>query len=267
VYTNNYNYIDEVCNAFAFDNIFHYAALVSVRRTQEQPIKVLNDLHGIENILSLAKNSGVKRVFFASSSEVYGEPVVLPQHEHTTPLNSRIPYAVVKNAGEAFLRSYQQEFDLDFTIFRFFNTYGPRQDKEFVMSRFIFLALKNEPITIYGDGTQTRTFFYIDDNVEATTHALNNDLIINDVVNIGGDHEITMLELAETIIRITGSSSEIIHLPPLKEGDMTRRFPDTSKLRSHLMTREPISLEDGIQRILDNPDFLFKNGKATNGFH
>lgn len=264
---NNYNDIAEVCHAFAFDYIFHYAALVGVRRTQEQPIKVLNDLHGIENILSLAKNSGVKRVFFASSSEVYGEPVVLPQHEHTTPLNSRIPYAVVKNAGEAFLRSYQQEFDLDFTIFRFFNTYGPRQDKEFVMSRFIFLALKNEPITIYGDGTQTRTFFYIDDNVEATTHALNNDLIINDVVNIGGDHEITMLELAETIIRITGSSSEIIHLPPLKEGDMTRRFPDTSKLRSHLMTREPISLEDGIQRILDNPDFLFKNGKATNGFH
>jgi nucleoside-diphosphate-sugar epimerase len=135
------------------------------------------------------------------------------------------------------------------------------------MSRFIYLAIKNEPITIYGDGSQTRTFFYIDDNVEATTHALNNDLIINDVVNIGGDHEITMLELAETIIRKTGSSSEIIHLPPLKEGDMTRRFPDTSKLRSHLMTREPVSLEDGIQRILDNPDFLFKNGKASNGFH
>lgn len=262
---NNYHDIAEVCHAFAFDYIFHYAALVGVRRTQEQPIKVLNDLHGIENILSLAKNSGVKRVFFASSSEVYGEPVVLPQHEHTTPLNSRIPYAVVKNAGEAFLRSYQQEYDLDFTIFRFFNTYGPYQDKEFVMSKFIYLALRNEPITIYGDGSQTRTFFYIDDNIEATTSAFYKDLIINDVVNIGGDLEITMLDLAQTIIRLTGSTSEIVFLPPLKEGDMTRRFPDTSKLRSELLSHEPLGLEEGISRILASPDFLIKNGKPGNG--
>lgn len=264
---NDYHDIAEVCHAFSFDYIFHYAALVGVRRTQEQPIKVLNDLHGIENILSLGKNSGVKRIFFSSSSEVYGEPVILPQNEHTTPLNSKIPYAVVKNAGEAFLRSYQREFNLEYTIFRFFNTFGPKQDKEFVMTRFLSLALNNKPITIYGDGNQTRTFFFIDDNIEATTNALYNNLVINDVVNIGGDREISMLELAEIIIDITGSKSEIVHLPPLEEGDMTRRFPDTEKLRSLLLHREPVSLEDGIRRILNSPDFLFKNGKSSNDTH
>jgi UDP-glucose 4-epimerase len=262
---NNYNDIAEVCHAFSFDYIFHYAAMVGVKRTQEQPISVLRDLHGIENVLSLGKNSGVNRVFFASSSEVYGEPVNLPQNEHTTPLNSRIPYAVVKNAGEAFLRSYNKEYDLEYTIFRFFNTYGPKQDRDFVMSRFIYLALNNEPITIYGDGSQTRTFFFIDDNIEATTNAFYNNLIINDVVNIGGNREITMLDLAIMIIELTGSKSPIVHLPPLQEGDMTRRFPDVEKLHSQLLHREPIPIEEGIKRILENPEFILKNGKGTNG--
>ncbi len=262
---NNYTDIAEVCHAFAFDFIFHYAAMVGVKRTQEQPINVLRDLHGIENVLSLGKNSGVNRIYFASSSEVYGEPVSLPQNEHTTPLNSRVPYAVVKNAGEAFLRSYKKEFDLDYTIFRFFNTYGPKQDKDFVISRFIYLARNNEPITIYGDGNQTRTFFYIEDNIEATVNAFYNDLIVNDVVNIGGNKEITMLELAKLIIGLTGSKSQIIYLPPLAEGDMSRRFPDVQILRSQLLTREPISIEEGIQRILADPDFVLINGRGTNG--
>src|SRR5437588_12842334 len=121
---------------------------------------VLDDIKGIQNVLHLAKNTGVKRVFFSSSSEVYGEPVEFPQNEFTTPLNSRLPYAVVKNVGEAFLRSYKQEFDLDYTIFRFFNTYGPKQSSDFVMTKFIKAALANDRITIYGDGSQTRTFCY-----------------------------------------------------------------------------------------------------------
>ena len=199
---NNYRDISEVMLSFNFDYVFHYAAMVGVHRTQEYPVKVLNDLHGIENILNLSKNSGVKRVFFSSSSEVYGEPVSLPQNEHTTPLNSRIPYAVVKNVGESFLRSYNKEFGLNYTIFRLFNTYGPKQSKDFVVSRFITLALANKPITIYGDGKQTRTFCYIDDNIEACFNAAVNDRLVNDVANIGGEKEITMIDLAKTVIEI-----------------------------------------------------------------
>ena len=120
---NNREEIIDIMLSNQFDYVFHYAAYVGVQRTQENPIRVLNDIEGIKNILSLAKNTGVKRVFFSSSSEVYGEPVTIPQHEETTPLNSRVPYAVVKNVGESFLRSYKQEFYLDYTIFRFFNTY------------------------------------------------------------------------------------------------------------------------------------------------
>ncbi len=164
---NNYNDIAPVFLAFRFDYVFHYAAVVGVKRTLDNPVMVLHDLQGMKNVLDLCKNTAVKRVFFSSSSEVYGEPVHLPQHEQTTPLNSRLPYAVVKNAGEAFCRSYHQEFGLEFTIFRFFNTYGPKQSPDFVISKFIDAALNNKDITIYGDGMQTRTFCYIDDNVSA----------------------------------------------------------------------------------------------------
>jgi UDP-glucose 4-epimerase len=254
---NNYRDIAGVMLSFQFDYVFHYAALVGVQRTQQNPVKVLNDLNGIENILNLSKNSGVKRVFFSSSSEVYGEPTELPQNELTTPLNSRIPYAVVKNAGEAYLRSYKKEFDLDFTIYRFFNTYGPRQSVDFVMSRFISLALRNQNITIYGDGSQTRTFCYVDDNVDACVNAFYTDQIVNDVVNIGGSKEITMLELAQKIIQLTNSKSRIVFLPALEEGDMLRRYPDTTKMM-RLLGREPMTLEDGVKKILENPKFIIR---------
>lgn len=254
---NNYRDIAAVMLSFHFDYVFHYAAMVGVKRTQQNPVKVLDDLKGIENILNLSKNSGVKRVFFSSSSEVYGEPTELPQNVYTTPLNSRIPYAVVKNAGEAYLRSYKKEFDLNFTIFRFFNTYGPKQSVDFVMSRFISLALQNQNITIYGDGTQTRTFCYIDDNVDACVNAFYTDQIVNDVVNIGGSMEITMLELAQKIIEITKSKSRIVFMPALEEGDMLRRYPDTVKMMT-LLEREPLTLEDGIKKILENPYFIIR---------
>lgn len=252
---NNYRDIASVMLNYHFDYVFHYAAMVGVQRTQQHPISVLCDLKGIQNILSLCKNSCVKRIFFSSSSEVYGEPTELPQNELTTPLNSRIPYAVVKNAGEAYLKSYKKEYDLDFTIFRFFNTYGPKQSVDFVMSRFISLALKDQKITIYGDGQQTRTFCYINDNVDACVNAFDENKYVNDVVNIGGNIEITMLDLAKKIIEITGSKSKIIFLPPLEEGDMLRRFPDTSKMMK-LLKRKPVTIEAGIKKILGNPQFL-----------
>lgn len=246
---NNYNDISAIMTSFQFDYVFHYAAVVGVKRTIENPIMVLQDLDGIKNILSLSKNTGVKRVFFSSSSEVYGEPVELPQHEETTPLNSRLPYAVVKNVGEAFCRSYEKEFGLSFTIFRFFNTYGPKQSTDFVISKFINAALKNEPITIYGKGNQTRTFCYIEDNTDCVLKILEDNQERNDVINIGNDLNYTILQLAQVIIDLTNSKSKIDFLSPLKEGDMTRRQPDASKMKS-ILNRELISLEDGIQRIL-----------------
>lgn len=252
---NNYMEIASIFHRFRFDYVFHYAAVVGVKRTLENPVLVLEDLSGIKNILNLCKNTGVKRIFFSSSSEVYGEPVELPQNEHTTPLNSRLPYAIVKNVGEAFLKSYQQEFGLNYTVFRFFNTYGPLQSKDFVVSKFIAAALKNQDITIYGDGSQSRTFCYVDDNVDACVSAFEQDRYINDVVNIGSDKEYSVLELAENIIEVSNSKSKITFLPPLEEGDMSRRLPDTAKMLK-LLNREPISLKEGLKQILENTSFI-----------
>jgi len=246
--------------AFSFHYVFHYAAVVGVQRTLDNPGMVLEDIQGIKNILDLCKSTGVKRVFYSSSSEVYGEPVEFPQNEHTTPLNSKLPYAVVKNVGESFCRSYKQEFDLDYTIFRFFNTYGPKQSSDFVMSRFIHRALNNDPIPVYGDGSQTRTFCYVDDNIDACVSTLYEDLAINEVVNIGNDHEISIRELGEIIIEVTGSRSEIVHRPALEEGDMRRRKPDITKMRM-LLNRDLIDLKTGIQRVVSSPRFRRKVAK------
>lgn len=257
--SNSRHEMAEIMVGNKFDYVFHYAAVVGVERTQNNPVKVLEDIDGIKNILSLSKNLGVKRFFFSSSSEVYGEPVVIPQNEKTTPLNSRVPYAVVKNVGESFCRSYHQEFGLDYTIFRFFNTYGPNQTTDFVMAKFIAAALKNEDITIYGDGSQSRTFCFVDDNVDTCIKALNENQVINDVINVGGDVIITIKELAEKIIEITNSKSQIIYLPPLKDGDMTRRQPDNSKMKS-LLGRELMTIEEGIKALIDSPIFIKQIG-------
>jgi UDP-glucuronate decarboxylase len=246
---NRFEDISGVFYANCFEYVFHYAAVVGVKRTTENPVMVLRDIDGIRNILDLSKNTGVKRVLYSSSSEVYGEPVEIPQNEQTTPLNSKLPYAIVKNIGEAFLRSYQREFGLEYTIFRFFNTYGPKQSPDFVISKFIKAALEGNDITIYGDGLQTRTFCYIDDNIDACLNAFQKGEVLNDVVNIGSDVEITIKALAELIIDITGSASNIIHLPPLEEGDMTRRMPDITRMRQ-LLGRDPVPLREGLERIL-----------------
>ena len=173
----------------------------------------------------------------------------MPQNEETTPLNSRLPYAIVKNLGESYFKSYYDEHDLPYTIFRFFNTYGPNQSSDFVMIKFIKAALLGNDITIYGDGSQTRTFCYIDDNINTMIKCLEHDLFVNDVINIGSDKEITILDLAKLVIKLTKSSSKIEHLPPLEEGDMTRRQPDISKMKS-VNKRPLISLEDGVNKLI-----------------
>ena len=253
---NSYRDIAAVMMAYQFDYVFHYAAVVGVQRTLMQPVSVLNDINGFKYLLDLCKNTGVCRVFFSSSSEVYGEPFEHPQNEQTTPLNSRLPYAVVKNVGEAFLRSYQQEFNLEYTIFRFFNTYGPKQSQDFVMSKFINAALAGRDITIYGDGSQTRTFCYKDDNIDACYHAFINDEYVNDTVNIGSDFETTIIDLAKMIIEVTESKSKLVYLPPLKEGDMSRRKPDNTKMRE-LLGRPLIPIEAGIRLTVASGKYNF----------
>lgn len=251
---NNYTSISEIMLVNQFDYVFHYAAVVGVKRTQENPIMVLDDIQGIKNVLQLSKNSSVKRVFFSSSSEVYGEPVELPQNEETTPLNSRVPYAVVKNVGESFFRSYYKTYGLPFTIFRFFNTYGPNQSEDFVIAKFLKAALKGDDITIYGDGSQTRTFCYVEDNINTCVKILEDNLMMNDVINIGGAKEYKILDVAKLIIEKLNSKSKIIHLPALKDGDMTRRMPDNTKM-INIIKNELISLDQGLDLMLEHPDY------------
>jgi UDP-glucose 4-epimerase len=243
---NSYADIAPIFTSYRPDYVFHYAATVGVARTLQNPMKVLSDIDGIRNVLTLSKGTRVKRVFYASSSEVYGEPVEIPQREETTPLNSRLPYAVVKNLGEIYFRTYQKEFGLPYTIFRFFNTYGPLQSEDFVISKFVSRAIHGEDLPVYGSGMQTRTFCYVDDSVDFQLLCLNANLFLNDTVNVGSDVEFTINELAEMVRATVNPDVQIVHLPPLPEGDMTRRRPDNSRMKTAL-GRELLSVEDGIR--------------------
>lgn len=248
---NNYNEIAPIMIARKYEHVFHYAAVVGVFRTVENPLTVLNDISGIKNILDLSARLCAKRVYFSSSSEVYGEPVEMPQKEEETPLNARLPYAVVKNLGECYLKAYYKEHGLQYTIFRFFNTYGPLQSDDFVLSKFIKRAINREPIEIYGDGSQTRTFCHVSDNIAVTEKILEDGLFPCDTINIGSDEEITINDLAKLVVKITESDSRIVYLSPLKEGDMSRRRPDISKMRS-VIGRNLLTLEQGINQLLSS---------------
>lgn len=248
---NDFDDIASLFYRFHFTHVFHFAAVVGVQRTLANPMLVLRDIAGIENVLRLCKNTGVRRVYYSSSSEVYGEPFEIPQNESTTPLNSRLPYAVVKNVCEVYLRTFQREYGLPYTIFRFFNTYGPRQSEDFVLPRYVQAALRNEPLFVYGDGSQTRTFCYVDDTVETCVKAHESNVFENDVINVGSESEITILELARMVIKLANSNSRIEFQPPLTEGDMTRRCPDTAKMRQ-LLDRPLVKLEDGIRRLIEH---------------
>jgi UDP-glucuronate decarboxylase len=257
---NEYSLMSALFSHYKFDYVFHFAAIVGVQRTTENPLMVFRDIEGIKNVVTLSSLYNVKRVYFSSSSEVYGEPVSLPQFEETTPLNSRLPYSVVKNLGEAFLRSFQKEHGLEYTIFRFFNTYGPKQSEDFVIPRFLKSALSGADILIYGDGRQTRTFCYIDDNIDTMVCCLNLGIYSNQVVNVGSDVQVSILDLARLIKDKTESRSRIRHLPPLTEGDMSKRCPDISKMRQ-ILQREPIPLEKGIELLIERFRVSFLTGR------
>lgn len=225
------------------DYIIHLAAVVGVERTLNDPLKVLGDVEGFYNVCKLGLLYNVNKVLFSSSSEVYGEPVCHPQNELTTPLNAKLPYAVTKLVGEKVFESYKKIHGLDYSIMRFFNTYGPMQSTDFVISKFINQALNGEDITVIGDGSQTRSFCYIDDNIDTILELFEHDIPL---INIGSDIEISMLDLAKLVLEVTDSKSRIIHLPSRAEGDMDRRCADNTLMKS-ILARELCSLSDGIR--------------------
>lgn len=244
---NNLLEISKVFNKYNFEYVFHFAAVVGVKRTLENPLNVLSDINGFNNIFSLSHKASVKRIFYASSSEVYGEPVEIPLKEESSPLNTQLPYAKVKSIGESFCKSYFQEYKLPYSIIRLFNTYGPNQSEDFVIARFIDKAIKNNDIEIYGDGKQTRTFCFVDDTVSTIIKMLRDNKGINEITNVGSSVEIEILDLAHLIKDLLGSKSIIKNINALKEGDMTRRCPDNSKMLK-IIKKDLISLEEGILR-------------------
>ena len=235
------------------DAIFHYAAVVGVKRTLENPIDVLDDIKGTRNLLKLALQYGKPKIVFASSSEVYGEPVEIPEVEngHT---NAQLPYAVTKLYCEKLLEAYWQKYSLPTCSLRFFNIYGPRQESSdygFVGGIFIKRVLEGKAPIIFGDGTQTRDFVYIDDNIEAALHALDSYAANGEAINIGTGKPTTVLDLAEEIIALCGTEGKIKpeFVPP--RNDVRHRFPDVSKMRRLLNFRPKISLREGLQKTID----------------
>ena len=248
---NNCKLFNNKIKNIKIDYIFHFAACVGVKRTLENPLEVLQDIEGFKNIFNISKMKKVKRIFFSSSSEVYGEGKGLAQNEEVTPLNSRLPYAIVKNIGESFCKTYKKEFNINYTVFRFFNTYGPKQSKDFVISKFINNAKKNLNINIFGNGNQSRTFCFISDTTDAIINCFENNMFVNDTVNIGNNNVTSINSLAKIIKKLTRSKSKIVNIKPLKEGDMLRRKPDIKKMKK-ILKRDFTTLNAGITKILEN---------------
>lgn len=234
------------------DEIYNLACPASPIHYQFNAIKtVKTSVMGAINMLGLAKRMKAK-ILQASTSEVYGDPLVHPQPEsywgNVNPIGSRSCYDEGKRCAETLFVSYHQQNKVRIKIARIFNTYGPKMHPNDgrVVSNFIVQALQNKDITIYGDGSQTRSFMYIDDLVEALIRLMNTDDSVNGPVNIGNPNEFSMLELANQVISITGSSSKIVYLP-LPEDDPMQRKPDITYAKSILNGWEPnIELKEGL---------------------
>lgn len=209
---------------------------------------------GALNMLELARKSNAK-IFQASTSEVYGDPIVHPQPEgywgHVNPIGIRSCYDEGKRAAETLFFDYHRQHKLHIRVVRIFNTYGPRMaaDDGRVVSNFIVQALKGQDLTVYGEGSQTRSFCYADDLVEGFIRLMNADDTVIGPVNIGNPGEFTMLELAERVLRLTGSKSKLIHLP-LPEDDPKQRRPDIAKAKELLGWSPTVALEEGLARTI-----------------
>ena len=235
------------------DAVMHLASPASPIDYLGLPIATLKvGSLGTLNTLGLAKGKGA-RYLFASTSEVYGDPAVHPQGEdywgNVNPIGVRSVYDEAKRFGEAVTMAYHREHGIDVRISRTFNTYGPRMRPEDgrVVSNFIVQALAGKPLTIYGDGSQTRSFCYVDDQVRGLVALLDSDYV--GPVNIGNPDEFTVLELAVTVLELTGSASEIV-FKPLPQDDPTRRRPDISLAAEVMAWKPEISLREGLTRTI-----------------
>jgi UDP-glucose 4-epimerase len=251
---NNFVFVEADCNDYeamfsvfrerGIDYVFHYAACAGVERTLANPSLVFRDLEGIRNISKLSLEFGVKKIAYSSSSEVYGNPSALPLEVGVSPINPTLPYAMVKATAECYFRAFHSDLKTPYLIFRFFNTYGPEQSEDYVIKRFLMRAMKGADLHIFGDGSQVRTFLHSDDNVVATTKAMFSGLE-NVTLNVGSSTLCSIKELAELIIRVTDSSSNILYLPCRKEGDVMLRQPENS-LFLRLLNRDETTLERGL---------------------
>lgn len=249
---NDYDQIKSLFYNEKYDYVFHYAAVVGVKKTEEQPEYVMNDVHGIENVLQLSCRTGVKKVVFSSSSEVYGNSVQSVQEEEGH-VNAKTPYSVTKLWGEQLLKTYHQKYGMPTTSLRFFNVYGPRQDSSdygFVVGIFIKQALNNKPITIYGNGMQTRDFVYIDDNIEAALKVIDAPATNGEIINVGTGCPTTIRNLAKLTSKLAGSKSELAFLEGRKH-DIKHRCPDVGKMIDLLKYNPETSLEEGLKKTIE----------------
>ena len=252
---------DDVCNfrsKVKFDYVLHLASRASPEKYQQHPIKTLKaNSFGSYNMLELARKNDAK-ILFASTSEVYGDAQVVPTPEtywgNVNPIGVRSCYDEGKRFGEALFMAYHRQYGLDVRIARIFNSYGPRLRSEGAygraVSRFITQALTGQPLTVYGDGTQTRSFCYITDTIMGLSSLLIKREARGEVVNIGNSKEITILELAQEIKKLTESASPITFCT-LPEDDPRRRCPNTSKAMKLLGWKPKISLEKGLVRTIE----------------
>ena len=233
--------------------IVHGAALPAPDMYMSRPVDaMLPDSVGLLHVLRIARGAG-SRVLFLSSSEVYGDPDVIPTPEwywgRVSPVGPRSPYDESKRFGEALCMAFHRQYGVDVRIARIFNTYGPRLDAGSpyarVVTRFLVQALRGEPITVHGDGAQTRSFAYVSDTVRALLTILQCGGCGGEVYNVGSDEEVTILQLAQLVKEVTHSSSPILFTPPRLD-DPRRRRPDLAKLRS-LGWEARVPLRQGIE--------------------
>jgi len=238
------------------DEIYNLACPASPIHYQFDPVQTTKtSVHGAINVLGLAKRIKAK-ILQASTSEVYGDPDVHPQEEsywgRVNPIGVRSCYDEGKRCAETLFFDYYRQYNLRIKIARIFNTYGPRMHPNDgrVVSNFIVQALENKPITIYGDGMQTRSFCYVDDLIEAMIKIMDTPDSFTGPVNIGNPMEFTILELAKTVIKLTGSNSQI-EFKPLPQDDPKQRQPDINLAREMLDWEPKVSLEEGLQKTID----------------
>jgi UDP-glucuronate decarboxylase len=233
------------------DRIFNFACPASPIHYQHDPVQTTKtSVHGAINMLGLAKRVRA-RILQASTSEVYGDPEIHPQPEsypgRVNPIGLRSCYDEGKRCAETLFFDYFRQHALEIKVVRIFNTYGPRMHPNDgrVVSNFIVQALKGEDITLYGDGSQTRSFCYVDDMVDAVLLAMDSPADFTGPVNLGNPCEFSMLELAEKVLQLTGGTSRLVHLP-LPQDDPRRRQPDIGLAQSALGWQPRVSLDDGL---------------------